>query len=180
MHRALMMIVGLGIGCGCLVGLPAPAAQALEVVGCLYESGAPPISADPQACPPEQRLDIVSLKTSWTNTPDVGGGGAGRAQAGPFVLAKRLDQMSPRLFFYVVTGRHLKAALIAIFEPRGGPRAQRLFSILLEDVAITRLETSAAESSRDPGAPLEMVELDYAKITLRDDVSGQQTQGDFF
>jgi len=118
MKRAVGMLLGLSVGLGFLLGLSVPATQALEVVGCLYDNTAPQIDDDPRTCPPERQLDLVSLKTSWTNTPSTGGGGAGKAQAGPFVLAKRLDRTSPQLFLHVVTGRHLDGVLIVIFEQR--------------------------------------------------------------
>src|SRR5262245_32117304 len=77
MKSAVKMLVGLSVGLGCLLGLTVPAAQALDVVGCLYDNTAPQIDDDPNACPPEQKLDLVSIKTSWSNAPLLPGGGGG-------------------------------------------------------------------------------------------------------
>jgi type VI secretion system Hcp family effector len=179
MESTVGMLVGLSVGFSFLLGLTAPAVQALDVVGCLYDNTNVQIDDDPNTCPPEQRLDLVSIKTSWTNTPTNGGGSGGRVEPEPFVLVKRLDRTSPQLFFHVATGRHLDGALIVLFDQLRGQRAQRLFSILLVDVVVTSLEASAADSPRANAETLEMVQLRYATITLRDDVSGEQTPCDF-
>src|SRR5258706_286336 len=113
-----------------------PCAAELAVVGCLFDPTNPQITDDPNQCPPERKLDIVSIKTSWTQTLAVGGGGgggAGKVQVGPFVVSKNLDRTSPGLFLDVVTGRHLRGVLIAVFESNSRGNLRRGFRFPLPD-----------------------------------------------
>src|SRR5207245_7026934 len=117
-------------------------------VSSIYDSAVPHSTDDPNRCPAERKLDIVSIKTSWTQSGGViggGGGGEGKVTVGPFVISKNLDRTSPGLFLDVVTGRHLQGVLIAAFDtgPRGDLR--RVFSFLLEQVVVSFLEFDAAE-----------------------------------
>jgi type VI protein secretion system component Hcp len=100
-------------------------------------------------------------------------------QVGPFVVSKNLDRTSPGLFLDVVTGRHLRGVLIAVFEstPRGGFR--RVFSFLLEEVLVSSLEFDAADSRVRGATPLDLVGFSYARLTVRDDVFNVTTAFDF-
>ncbi|HTF14454.1 MAG TPA: type VI secretion system tube protein Hcp [Burkholderiales bacterium] len=168
-------------GIAASLALALPCAAQVSVVGCIFDSTNPQISDDPNQCPPDRKLDIVSVKTSWTQTLAVGGGGggAGKVQVGPFVISKNLDRTSPGLFLDVVTGRHLRGVLIAVFESssRGGFR--RVFSFLLEDVLVSSLEFDAADSRTRGAMPVDLVGFGYAKLTVRDDVANVSAAFDF-
>ena len=61
--------------------LALPCAAEVAVVGCLFDSTNPQITDDPNQCPPERKLDIVSIKTSWTQPLATTGGGGGGAES---------------------------------------------------------------------------------------------------
>jgi type VI secretion system Hcp family effector len=159
-----------------------PCAAQVSVVGCLYDGTAPQINDDPNRCPADRKLDIVSIKTSWTQSASTGagtGGGAGKVQVGPFVISKNFDRTSPGLFRDVVTGRHLRGAVIAVFETDVRGRARRILSFMLEEVLISSLEFDAADSSVRGATPGDLVGFAYEKLTVRDDVSGTVQTFDF-
>ena len=158
-----------------------PCAAEVAVVGCLFDSTNPQITDDPNQCPAERKLDIVSLKTSWTQTLAVGGGGggAGKVQVGPFVVSKNLDRTSPGLFLDVVTGRHLRGVLIGVFETNSRGNFRRVFSFLLQDALVSSLEFDAADSRARGAMPVDLVGFGYSRLTVRDDVSGVSTTFDF-
>jgi type VI protein secretion system component Hcp len=173
--RSTLFAVGLAFALPC--------AAEVSVVGCIFDSTNPQINDDPNRCPADRRLDVVSVKTSWTQSSTVGGGGgggAGKVQVGPFVISKNLDRTSPGLFRDVVTGRHLRGVLVVVFDsgPRGGS-LRRVFSFLLEDALVSSLEFDAADSRARGATPLDLVGFSYAKLTIRDDVSGLATTFDF-
>src|SRR5258708_12357103 len=56
------------------LALAFPCAAEVAVVGCLFDSTNPQITDDPNQCPAERKLDIVSLNTSCTHTSPLAGG----------------------------------------------------------------------------------------------------------
>src|SRR5215831_10922107 len=166
--------------CRTVAGLAASLAIALpcmaevSVVGCIFDSTNPQITDNPNNCPADRKLDIVSIKSAWTQTDTLGtggGGGAGKVQTKPFVIVKNLDRASPSLFTDVVTGRHLRGVLIAVFESNNRGALQRTFSFLLEDAIVSSLEFDAADSRARSATPLDVAAFSYSRITIRDEVS---------
>jgi len=164
------------------LALALPCAAQVSVVGCISDAtSAQHITDDPNRCPAERRLDIVSIKSSWTQSAGVGvggGGGEGKVTVGPFVISKNLDRTSPGLFLDVVTGRHLNV-LIGVFDtgPRGNLR--RVFSFLLEEAVVSSLEFDAADSRARGAMPLDLVGFAYAKLVVRDDLFNVTEAFDF-
>jgi type VI protein secretion system component Hcp len=164
------------------VGFFASWAEAAEVQACVSRGGPLAIGGDPAECPSGGRLDAISLKFGLSvQFPEGGGVGLlnGVAQPNPLVLAKRLDQASTRIFLDTALQRRLPSVLVVIFEQTGGQRGRRLFSILLEDAIVAAFEESAQEIRAAGLTPLEVVSFAYARITLRDDVSGETSCFDF-
>ena len=181
MNRHVKILGGfIGVGLALALGSIPSAVHALEVVACMYDSTTVPrIGDDPNACPADQKLNIVSVRTSWADPSTTGsssGGAAPNVQEGPFVLAKRLDRTSPGLFLALATRQLLGGVLVVMYDQRVGLRVPRLFSILIENAVVVSIEASGADGSADS---LELVGFKYAKITLRDDVSGRQTSWNF-
>jgi len=177
-HLASRTLAGIAAS----LALALPCAAEVSVVGCLFDSTAPQINDDPNRCPADRKLDIVSVKSSWTQTATVGGGGgggAGKVQVGPFVISKNLDRTSPGLFRDVVTGRHLRGVLVAVFESNSRGNLQRVFSFLLEDALVSSLEFDAADSRVRGASPVELVGFSYERLTVRDDVTRLSTTFDF-
>lgn len=175
--------------CRTVAGLAASLAFALpcmaevSVVGCIFDSTNPQITDNPNNCPADHKLDIVSIKGAWTQPVTVGsaggGAGAGKVQLKPFVIVKNLDRASPSLFTDVVTGRHLNGVLIAVFESNNRGALQRTFSFLLEEVIVSSLEFDAADSRARGASPMDVVEFSYARITVKDEVSRLTSVFDF-
>ena len=163
------------------LALTLPCMAQVSVVGCIFDSTNPQITDDPNRCPADRKLDIVSIKGAWTQTETIGGagGGAGKVQVKPFVIVKNLDRASPSLFMDVVTGRHIRGVLIAVFESNNRGSLQRTFSFLLEEAIVSSLEFDAADSRARSASPMDLVEFSYARITVKDEVSRLTSVFDF-
>ncbi len=79
----------------------------------------------------------------------------------------------------VVTGRHIRGVLVAVFETNSRGNLQRVFSFLLEDALVSSLEFDAADSRVRGASPVDLVEFSYAKLTVKDEVSRLTTTFDF-
>jgi type VI secretion system Hcp family effector len=151
-----------------------PCFAEVSVVGCIIDTGTPQITDDPTRCAADHALDVVSIKGAWTNSgtsTSGGGAGAGKATFQPFVITKHLDRASPTLFVDVVTGRHVRGVLIAVYESNNRGALQRTFSFLLEDAIVSSLEFDAADSRSRGATPVDVAEFSYAKITIKDEAS---------
>jgi len=165
-----------------LFALALPCTAQVSVVGCIFDSTTPQIGDDPNRCPADRKLDVVSIKTSWTQPTATGGAsgaGVGKVQTTPFVIVKNLDRTSPKLFLDVTTGRHLRGVLIAVFDTNNRGNLQRVFSFLLDDVLVSSLEFDAADSRVRGALPMDQVGFSYARLTIRDEVSGLSSNFDF-
>ena len=165
-----------------LFALALPCTAQVSVVGCIFDSTTPQISDDPNRCPADRKLDVVSIKTSWTQSASVsatGGAGAGKVQTQPFVIVKNLDRTSPKLFLDVTTGHRLRGVLIAVFDTNNRGNLQRVFSFLLDDVLVSSLEFDAADSRVRGALPMDQVGFSYARLLIRDERSGLSTNFDF-
>jgi type VI secretion system Hcp family effector len=168
-------------GLAAFFALSLPCVAEVSVVGCIFDSTPPQINDDPNRCPADRKLDIISVRGSWAQTATIGAGGGageGKVQFKPFAITKNLDKASPSLFLDVVTGRHLRGVLIAVFESNSRGNLQRVFTFLLEDAIVSSLEFDAADSRVRGASPVDLVEFSYAKITIRDDVSRLSTTFD--
>ena len=178
MKRVVIRRGFVGIALAFVLGLTVTNADALEVVSCLYDRTTPHISDDPRECP-DQKIDVISIKTAWTNGTTLGSAGGGavdKAKAGPLVIVKRIDQASPKIFLALATVQRLQGVLVVIFDQKGGAKAPRLFSILIETAFVASIDDSSADGKDDA---LEMVGVVYGKATLRDDASGAQASWNF-
>ena len=171
--RRLGWTVAVLLGAVVLLSGPRPS-SALDVVACLSASAAVSITSDPRACPSDRVIDAVAGSTGWT-VPASGG----LTKAAAFELTKRLDRTSPTLFLDAMMQRRLQAVLIAFFDSAPGGTGRRLYSMLLSDVGITTLVNSAGDTATAGALPVEVVTLQYRRITVRDDVSGAQQCWDF-
>lgn len=140
-------------------------------------------AAVPPATPPNADLDIrvcvdqgggqetcfaaLSVGFQVTNVPAApggGGGGASRPAFSDVVIGKLLDAFTPKFFLWAATGMAIPSVAITV-----APRNQGVTMIEAEDVFITK---SGPDISTDSGIPVEVVNLNYRKITI---TSGQNT-----
>lgn len=94
------------------------------------------------------------------------GGGAGRVDISPFSMVKVVDGLSPRLFDYLVRGRHAPDAEILLFEEGAQPdpmhpELSAAFRYTMKTVMITGVEL---DTSRSPIT--EKVELTFNEICV--------------
>jgi type VI secretion system secreted protein Hcp len=94
------------------------------------------------------------------------GGGSGKPTIAPLTLVKIVDSSSPRLFFDLVTGKHLDTADVIIYRPGSQPDPENPydsaeFSYKLFTVYVISLD----EGTSDPGVT-EKVGLAALKICL--------------
>jgi type VI secretion system secreted protein Hcp len=103
-------------------------------------------------------IDIVTLHWCVSNdTGGGGGGGAGRAVVDGVVIGKHTDLATVPLIEACATGRHIEQ--VAITLERGGKQALPFLLVELEEVVVTRVN-----SSWSGGLPDEEVSLGFNRI----------------
>ncbi len=154
--------------------LAGPAA-ALDVVACVSGTAVQQLNDDPRTCPPDRRIDAVSvgLNVKQLTSPTTGSGsGAAKPQVSDLKLAKKLDGSSPNLFRLSLTGKHVPSVQVVGFETDQRGRVTRSFTLLLQGAMVTLYDFSAEDTRREGGAT-EIINFNYEQITIRDDTSGQ-------
>lgn len=95
-------------------------------------------------------IEILSFTQSFTNTVQIGGGGAtGKVQCGAMTLMKNIDKSSPLLLKGVATGQHFKDAVITFRSSDARLRSPEYYTITMEQVFVTELsQTDSADPNR--------------------------------
>lgn len=122
----------------------------------------------------ENQIEVMSLSNNILNPVKIspgGGGGAGKAVFSDMTIHKRFDTSSPALFLAIVTGKHFPNAVLTFIQNSTGSLLA-VFEITLTDVVVSKIETDAAEKNVLAGQ--EQIDLNFTKIQLKDDVTGQQ------
>jgi type VI protein secretion system component Hcp len=155
-------------------GLFSVPALALDVVGCLAGSASLAITDDPRNCPPDRRIDAMSVSVSFQNTTTLAGGGSATGKTVPsdLKIAKRVDGTSTTLFRNNVLGTSLTRLLVVAFDNDQRGVVRRVFSLLLTEVSVSQFEISAADTDRT-GLPTELTSFRYSIFEFRDDQTGQ-------
>ncbi len=156
------------------LGLAGPAA-ALDIVACVSGTAVQQLNDDPRTCPPDRRIDAVSVGLNvkqLTSGSTGGGGGASKPQVSDLKLAKKLDGSSPNLFRLSLNGKHVPSVLVVGFEGDQRGRVTRSFTLLLQGAMVTLYDFSAEDTRREGGAT-EIINWNYEQITIRDDTTGQ-------
>ena len=104
-----------------------------------------------------------------------GSAGVSRARRGPPVFSdlmihKRLDSSSPALFLALVKGSLLQSGVISFLHAKEGG-STKFFTITLANVLLTKFATD--DSEKEVLAGHEQINLNYDKIQLKDEVTGQ-------
>ena len=114
-------------------------------------------------------IEVMALSDDIVNSGSIGG--TGKAQFGDMMIHKRFDGSSPALFLALVSGSHLSNAVITFLHNDAGILATT-FTITLTEVLVSRLAPNATE--RNVLAAQEQINLNYARIQLKDEVTGNQ------
>ena len=123
----------------------------------------------------ENQIEVMSLSNNILNPVKAGSTGAGGAVGKPvfsdMIIHKRFDTASPALFLALVTGKHFPNAVLTFIQNSTGSLLV-VFEITLSDIVVSKFETDATEKSVLAGQ--EQIDLNFTKIQLKDDVTGQQ------
>ena len=135
----------------------------------------PGIPGDSKIAGQQGAIDVMSLSDDIVNpatAPSPGGGaGAGKAKFGDMMIHKRFDGSSPALFLGLVTGKLFPNAEITFFQQSGGGKLTKSFTIALTTIVVTKFATDDASDQIHLTAQ-EQINLFYAKIQLKDEVTG--------
>ena len=141
------------------------------------------------AVPTTATADLITLKlpgitgdvtvegqqgTIDVQEPVTGSAGGSRARSLPvfsdLMIHKRLDRSSPALFLALVKGSLLGSGVITFLRTDQGGFTT-FFTITLTNVLLTKCQTGDSENEVLAGR--EQINLNYERIELRDEVTGQ-------
>ena len=141
------------------------------------------------AVPTTATADLITLKlpgitgdvtvegqqgTSDVQEPVTGSAGGSRARSLPvfsdLMIHKRLDRSSPARFLALVKGSLLGSGVITFLRTDQGGFTT-FFTITLTNVLLTKFQTGDSENEVLAGR--EQINLNYERIELKDEVTGQ-------
>lgn len=118
-------------------------------------------------------IEVLSLSGN-VQEPVTGSAGGSRARSLPvfsdLMIHKRLDRSSPALFLALVKGSLLGSGVITFLRTDQGGFTT-FFTITLTNVLLTKFQTGDSENEVLAGR--EQINLNYERIELRDEVTGQ-------
>jgi type VI secretion system secreted protein Hcp len=110
-------------------------------------------------------IDVSSVQFSANQTGirDAGGrASARRSSLSTFVITKKTDKASPKLFLACATGQHLQTAVITFRDVVVGTAPYEYLTITLTDVFISSYQVSSGGDF-----PSESVSISYSKIEYK-------------
>ena len=113
----------------------------------------------------KDHIEILSFTQSWTNSIELGGGGAGvgKVQCGAITMMKNIDKSSPQLLKGVVTGHHYKDGVIS-FQSSDGRAQSEYYNIVMHNVIVTELTQT---DSPDPNRIFEKLVLNAQSFEFK-------------
>ena len=118
-------------------------------------------------------IEVLSLSGN-VQEPVTGSAGGSRARSLPvfsdLMIHKRLDRSSPALFLALVKGSILGSGVITFLRTDQGGFTT-FFTITLTNVLLTKFQTGDSENEVLAGR--EQINLNYERIELKDEVTGQ-------
>jgi type VI secretion system secreted protein Hcp len=118
-------------------------------------------------------IEVLS-RSGNVQEPVTGSAGGSRARSLPvfsdLMIHKRLDRSSPALFLALVKGSLLGSGVITFLRTDQGGFTT-FFTITLTNVLLTKFQTGDSENEVLAGR--EQINLNYERIELRDEVTGQ-------
>jgi type VI protein secretion system component Hcp len=137
-------------------------AEAVQILACM---SATPISigSDPLLCPQDRLVEVATFGwsvQSGSTAPSAGSPTSPGLATSTFQLTKKIDRTSPTLFFDAVSGRILPSILLVVLDG-----TTRIFSVLLNEAAITSMLTSA--TGQADGIPIDTLSIVYRRVTTQ-------------
>jgi type VI secretion system secreted protein Hcp len=124
----------------------------------------------------EGTIEVLSLSGNVQETVSGGSIGTGRFSGTPvfsdIVIQKRFDGSSPALFLALAMGRPLANGVITFLQNTTGGGFTKFFTITLSNVLLTKIATDASE--KEVLAGKQQINLNYSRIELKDEVTGQR------
>ena len=118
-------------------------------------------------------IEVLS-RSGNVQEPVTGSAGGSRARSLPvfsdLMIHKRLDRSSPALFLALVKGSILGSGVITFLRTDQGGFTT-FFTITLTNVLLTKFQTGDSENEVLAGR--EQINLNYERIELKDEVTGQ-------
>ncbi len=129
------------------------------------------IEGESQDSKHSKEVELVSFHfkahQAGTTGSATGGGGKGRVKLDDFVVIKKVDKASPKLFLHCCTGEPVKKVVLT--ARKAGKDQQDYYKITLTDCVVSlyeysRVETGPLKTSTDDWEQLESVGFNYATI----------------
>jgi type VI secretion system secreted protein Hcp len=120
-----------------------------------------------------------SIENPVVTRSNAGGGAAGKATFGTFIILKELDGSSPFFFIHSAQGKIIPA--MTIDYGRYGERGALIYqTIVLKDVRVVSYKQNSADRNE---APMEEIGLSYGSVEItlsRNDANGRLARGRTF
>jgi type VI secretion system secreted protein Hcp len=107
----------------------------------------------------KDEIEVLSFSWGVENTPNVSGGGAGKATFRDLSFAHSIDKASPRLLQACAAGSHLKEATIT--HRKAGKGQQEFLIIKMNDVIITSVSVSDSDVGNSENVSLAFAKIDF-------------------
>ncbi len=111
----------------------------------------------------QKEIDLLTWSfgvTSSASPLTTGGGASGKSKPTDFTFVAPTSKASPKLYQLVCTGKRVKSVVLT--ARRSGEVPQEYLTVTMNDALVTSYQVAPGETD---GYPLDVVRLDYAKIT---------------
>jgi len=127
----------------------------------------------------KNEIEILSFSWGMTNTPVMGGGGAGKVSVHDISLVTRLSKASPQFLAACAGGTNIVSATLYVRD--SATSTNEYYQIKLENMQISSLKQTSEIASGTNGSPqpTEQISLNFTKITAtHTDAGGTVTIGE--
>jgi len=130
----------------------------------------------------KDQIEILSFSWGMTNTPVMGGGGAGAGKVTfqDFHFVTKLSKASPQLLAACAGGTNVVSATLFVRDSSATSTNQEYYQINLENMLISSLKQTSeiASGANSSPQPTEQISLNFTKVTAtHTDEGGTVTTG---
>jgi type VI secretion system secreted protein Hcp len=150
--RNLLLVLGVAAGCVLQGGVSSPVVMQLELTT---------VPGDSVDAKHPNTIDVSSFSfgLQMISSASIGGGsGSGKVNFNNLVVSKYVDKTSPTLSLNCASGIHLSKATLYL---RPANATNDTYKLLLQDVLVTSISTSAVAAGE---RPMESVSFSFTKI----------------